>query len=256
LAAKAAAAFFYPGRKMGEAKDDIERQTAVLAWRYGRLAGEALLRPLIKGDLKGRIALLCSFGAESALLLDMVAAIDRATPVIVLDTGKLFGETLRYRDALAERLGLGDLRTVTPDPCALERRDPGGTLWRKDADACCRLRKVEPLERALAGFVAVISGRKRYQGGMRQTLPAIELVDQRIRVNPLAGFSRERIECEFAERGLPAHPLEAEGFLSIGCVPCTDRVAAGQDRRAGRWRGLGKTECGIHDRAGDLGSAA
>src|SRR3984893_16990567 len=231
---------------MSVAKGDIERRAAVLAWRYGRLEGEALLRPLIEADLKGRIALLCSFGAESALLLDMVARIDRATPVIFLDTGKLFDETLRYRDALVEKLGLSDLRTIKPDPCALERGDPDGTLWQRDADACCRLRKVEPLERALAGFVAVISGRKRYQGGMRHTLPAIELVDQRVRVNPLAGFSRERIECEFAERGLPAHPLEAEGFLSIGCVSCSDRVAAGTERRAGRWRGLGKTGGGIH----------
>jgi phosphoadenosine phosphosulfate reductase len=241
---------------MDVARGEIERRTAVLAWRYGRLDGEALLRPLIEADLKGRIALLCSFGAESALLLDMVARIDRATPVIFLDTGKLFAETLRYRDALVEKLGLSDLRTIKPDPCALERGDPDGTLWQRDADACCRLRKVEPLERALAGFAAVISGRKRYQGGVRGALPAIELAEQHIRVNPLAGFSRERIEREFAQRGLPVHPLEAEGFLSIGCVPCTDRVAATEDRRAGRWRGLDKTECGIHGRARDFGSAA
>jgi phosphoadenosine phosphosulfate reductase len=241
---------------MNVAEDNIERRAAVLAWRYGRLEGEALLRPLIEADLHGRIALLCSFGTESALLLHMVARIDRATPVIFLDTGKLFGETLRYRDALVEKLGLQDLRTIEPDPSALERDDPDGMLWQHDANACCRLRKVEPLERALAGFAAVISGRKRYQGGARSALPAIELVDRRIRVNPLAGFSRERIERDFAALGLPPHPLEAEGFLSIGCMPCTDRVAVTEDRRAGRWRGLDKTECGIHGRARDFGSAA
>ena len=221
----------------------------MLAWRYGRLEGEALLRPLIEREFKGRIALLSSFGAESALLLDMVARIDKATPVIFLNTGKLFGETLRYRELLAARLGLGDLRTVAPDPAELERRDPEGTLWHRDADACCRLRKVEPLARALAGFAAVISGRKRYQGGVRRALPAIEPAETLIRINPLAGYARERVEREFAARGLPPHPLEADGFLSIGCMPCTDRVAPAEDRRAGRWRSLDKTECGIHGSA-------
>jgi len=225
---------------------DIERQAAVLDARYGGLDGEALLRPLIERELKGRIALLSSFGAEAALLLHMVAQIDPATPVIFLDTGKLFGETLAYRDALAARLGLSDLRVVAPDPRELARRDPHGTLWHSDADACCRLRKVEPLERALADFAASISGRKRYHGGARTAMRSVEAIGGRIQINPLAGYSRARIEHEFALRGLPAHPLEADGFLSIGCMPCTDRVAPTEDRRAGRWRGQGKEECGIH----------
>jgi phosphoadenosine phosphosulfate reductase len=225
---------------------DVERQAAVLDGRYGGLDGEALLRPLIEREFKGRIALLSSFGAEAALLLHMVAQIDAATPVIFLDTGKLFGETLAYRDALAARLGLRDLRIVAPDPRELMRRDPQGTLWHNDADACCRLRKVEPLEHALAGFVATISGRKRYHGGARSVVRPIEAVGGRIQVNPLAAYSRARLEHEFAARGLPAHPLEADGFLSIGCMPCTDRVGPSEDRRAGRWRGQGKDECGIH----------
>ena len=225
---------------------DIERAAAVLDARYGGLDGEALLRPLIERELKGRIALLSSFGAEAALLLHMVAQIDPATPVIFLDTGKLFGETLAYRDALAARLGLRDLRVVAPDPRELARRDPHGTLWRGDADACCRLRKVEPLERALADFAASISGRKRHHGGSRSAVRAVEAIGGRIQVNPLATYSRARIEHEFAVRRLPAHPLEADGFLSIGCMPCTDRVAPTEDRRAGRWRGRGKDECGIH----------
>jgi phosphoadenosine phosphosulfate reductase len=229
------------------------QSTTELAWyasvldgRYRGLEGEALLRPLIEREFEGRIALLSSFGAEAALLLHMVAQIDPAVPVIFLDTGKLFGETLRYRDALVARLGLTDLRIVTPDPSELARRDPQGTLWHRDADACCRLRKVEPLERALASFGATIAGRKRYQGGARHALRSIEAVDCRIQVNPLAAFTRERIEREFVARNLPPHPLEGDGFLSIGCMPCTDRVGAAEDRRAGRWRGLEKDECGIH----------
>lgn len=217
-----------------------------LAERYRGIEGEALLRPLIEREFPGRIAVLSSFGAESALLLHMVAEIDRATPVIFIDTGKLFGETLRYRDALAKRLGLEDLRVIAPDAAEVARRDIAGTLWHSNPDACCALRKVEPLERALQGFHAVISGRKRYQGGNRASLTTIEFADRRVQIDPLTGYTRERIEQEFKARDLPPHPLEADGFLSIGCMPCTDRVAPEEDRRAGRWRGLAKTECGIH----------
>jgi phosphoadenosine phosphosulfate reductase len=217
-----------------------------LARRHGQLSGQALLRPFLGPDAAGRTALVSSFGAESALLLALVAEIDPATPVIFVDTGKLFGETLRYRDRLIDRLGLRDVRSVTPDPARLAALDSSGTLWLSDPDACCGVRKVEPLERALAGFDVWISGRKRYQTTLRATLPTIELVDGRLKLNPLAPWSRERIEAEFARRALPPHPLEADGFLSIGCMPCTGRVADGEDRRAGRWRGSDKTECGIH----------
>jgi phosphoadenosine phosphosulfate reductase len=217
-----------------------------LAERYRGIDGEALLRPLIEREFPGRIVVLSSFGAESALLLHMVAEIDRATPVIFIDTGKLFGETLRYRDALAKRLGLEDLRVIGPDAAEVARRDTAGTLWHSNPDACCALRKVEPLERALQGFHAVISGRKRYQGGNRASLTTIEFADRRVQIDPLTGYTRERIEQEFKARDLPPHPLEADGFLSIGCMPCTDRVGLDEDRRAGRWRGLAKTECGIH----------
>ncbi|HUH84195.1 MAG TPA: phosphoadenylyl-sulfate reductase [Stellaceae bacterium] len=239
-----------------ESTTDITRQAALLAWRYGRLEGEALLQPLLQRELRGRVALLSSFGSESALLLDMVARIDRTTPVIFLDTGKLFAETLRYRDQLVERLRLGDVRSIAPDPATLAARDPAGDLHRRDADGCCRLRKVEPLSPALIGLAALISGRKRYQGGARQKLPAIEPDGRLIRINPLVAYSVERIEHERAARGLPPHPLEAEGFLSIGCAPCTDPVRSGEDRRAGRWRGSEKRECGIHHPFQAVDSAA
>jgi phosphoadenosine phosphosulfate reductase len=228
----------------------LEDHARTLAARYRGLEGEALLGPLILEEFAGRIVVLSSFGAESALLLHMVAGIDRATPVVFIDTGKLFGETLRYRDALARRLGLADLRVIGPDAAEVARRDPAGTLWHSDADACCALRKIEPLERALAGFDACIAGRKRYQGGSRGSLAMIEFAGRRVQIDPLAGYTRARIEQEFKRRDLPPHPLEADGFLSIGCMPCTDRVAPDEDPRAGRWRGLGKTECGIHHAVG------
>jgi phosphoadenosine phosphosulfate reductase len=219
---------------------------AHLSERYRGLEGEELLAPLIEDEFPGRIALLSSFGSEAALLLDMVARIDRSMPVIFLDTGKLFGETLRYRDQLVQRLGLADLRVLRPDPLRVQQEDPTGDLWHRDPDSCCALRKVAPLRGALSGFAACISGRKRYHGSLRANLKAIEAAEGRIKVNPLAGWSRDRILEAFAARDLPPHPLEADGFLSIGCMPCTDRVAPGADPRSGRWAGLAKTECGIH----------
>jgi phosphoadenosine phosphosulfate reductase len=194
----------------------------------------------------GRTAVVTSFGAESAALLHLVAGIDRRAPVIFLETGKLFAETLAYRDLLIERLGLEDVRSIRPDPAALLAADPTGDLWRRDPDRCCHLRKVEPLERALKGFAAWINGRKRYQTDGRSLLPLAERVDGRIKVNPLANWTRQEIDRYFARHRLPRHPLEAKGYRSVGCEPCTSPTSPDEDARAGRWRGLEKTECGIH----------
>lgn len=215
--------------------------------RYRGLDGAALLQPMVEREFPGRLAVVSSFGAESAVILAQVAEIDRDTPVLFLDTGKLFSETLRYRDRLVALLGLRDVRTLVPDPRRLVTADPHGVLWLADPDTCCALRKVEPLEAWLAGFDAWVSGRKRYHGGARTALPTFETDDRgRIKINPVAGWSKGRVEAEFAVRNLPRHPLEAKGYLSIGCITCTDRVRPGEDMRAGRWRDLSKTECGIH----------
>jgi phosphoadenosine phosphosulfate reductase len=216
---------------------------------YGQLDGLALLRALLQeGPLQRRMALVSSFGTESAVLLDMVASVDPTTPVIFLDTGKLFEETRGYRRELAALLGLEDVRVVRPEPIALVRHDPKGTLWRRDPDLCCHIRKTEALDRALQGFAAWITGRKRFQGGLRSALPTIEGEPSsgRIKLNPLAPWSAEDIERYRLLRNLPAHPLVADGFASLGCVPCTRRMAPGAAPRAGRWWGLDKVECGIH----------
>lgn len=224
----------------------------------GPAASEALLREMLLRVFPGRVALVSSFGAESAVLLHMVAAIDRATPVIFLDTGKLFPETRQYRDALCERLRLTELRTVQPDPSRLAAVDPNGVLWKSDPDLCCWQRKVEPLDEALGGFAAWITGRKRHQATPRQNLPLVEDgPDGRTKVNPLAGWGREDIDAYFARHDLPRHPLEAQGFRSVGCAPCTRAVRPGEDPRSGRWAGMNKTECGIHlARPGAAGLAA
>lgn len=218
----------------------------VLRRRYGALDGADLLAPLIREEFPGRIALVSSFGADAAVLLHMVAAIDPTVPVLFIDTDKHFGETLRYRDRLAADLGLKDLRVLQPDEAAVAAADPDGTLWARDPDACCALRKVAPLARGLEGFEAWISGRKRFQSAGRAELPTLEAAEGHIKVNPLARWLPGDIEQARLAHGLPAHPLVADGYLSIGCMPCTDRAAPGDDPRSGRWRGTDKTECGIH----------
>ena len=222
-------------------------RAAALQARYAGADAETVLRAAIEREFPGAIALSSSFGAESAALLHMVAAIDPATPVLFLDTGKLFGETRRYRRELAAKLGLTNIVAVTPDVGALAARDPSGVLWSSSTDACCELRKVEPMARALVPFKAWITGRKAFQGGARTNLPMFEADGGRIKINPLAAWTEQDIDAYFARHSLPKHPLVADGYRSIGCVPCTSRVGAGEDARAGRWHGSEKTECGIHN---------
>ncbi|MFA5965751.1 MAG: phosphoadenylyl-sulfate reductase [Sphingomonas sp.] len=205
-----------------------------------------MLGELLTGELKGRVAAVSSFGAESAVLLHLISRIDRDIPVIFLNTQKLFGETLAYRDELSERLGLTDLRVFRPDPRVLAEKDSTGLRWSYDPDGCCDLRKVQPLRRALAPFDAWISGRKGFQSGTRAALPRFEEDEGRLKLNPLADWDKPRLDAWFADHKLPRHPLEAEGYPSIGCAPCTSKVLPGEDPRAGRWRGWEKVECGIH----------
>ncbi len=193
-----------------------------------------------------RLAVVSSFGTESAALLKVMADVDPAIPVVFLDTGWLFEETLAYRDTLIATLGLRDVRSIKPLEQTLSRDDPDRELWFSDPDACCRIRKVEPLARALAPFSAWINGRKRFQGGLRADIPVVEDDGVRLKFNPFANVSREEIEAIYQLAKLPPHPLSASGYLSVGCMPCSSRASADEDARAGRWRGRAKTECGIH----------
>ncbi|AOW23973.1 MAG: phosphoadenylyl-sulfate reductase [Sphingomonas aquatilis] len=219
---------------------------AAMQIRFAGMPAPEMLRELLTGELAGRIASVSSYGAESAVLLHMVAQIDKDVPVIFTNTQKMFGETLAYRDELSERLGLTDLRVFRPDPRLLALRDATGMRWSYDPDGCCEIRKVEPLRRALGPFDAWISGRKGFQAGTRTALPRFEEDDGRLKINPLADWSKDQLDAYFAEHDLPRHPLEAQGYLSIGCAPCTSKVRPGEDPRAGRWRGWDKVECGIH----------
>jgi len=212
-----------------------------LAQRAGIVQLSATLR-----DRPGEVAAVSSFGADSAVLLAVVAAIAPATPVLFLNTGKHFPETLAYRDALVARLGLTDIRSIHPDPARLAARDPDGTLHAIIPDDCCEMRKVGPLEAALAPFTAWITGRRREQGPTRAGLGFAEQENGRLKLNPLADWSRADMAEAVRALALPAHPLADSGYASIGCAPCTRAIAPGEDPRAGRWPGLSKTECGIH----------
>lgn len=193
-----------------------------------------------------RLALVSSFGAESAVLLHLAAGIDRAIPILFLDTGKLFAQTLDYRRQLAAELGLTAVRDLRPRFEDLALNDPGADLWQTDTDGCCHVRKVLPLEAALGDFDAWITGRKRFHGGQRLRLPVVEEADGRLKFNPLANWTKRELDAYAETHGLPAHPLVAAGYPSIGCWPCTERVEQGADLRAGRWAGSQKSECGIH----------
>jgi phosphoadenosine phosphosulfate reductase len=213
---------------------------------YRAASPEAVLRAALEA-FPGKIALVSSFGAESAVLLHMAAQIDKTVPVLFIETGMLFGQTLDYRKSLTEALGLTDVRDIRPDPAQLAANDPKNDLYKTSTDACCDLRKVQPLDAVTAGLDAWVTGRKRFQAATRANLAVFELTDEgQVKVNPLANWGKAELDAYTAQHNLPAHPLVAFGYPSIGCWPCTQPVEEGQDARAGRWAGSEKTECGIH----------
>ena len=214
--------------------------------RFAGIDVGPMLRQLFAEGMLGRVAVVSSFGTESAVLLHLVAQADPATPVIFVDTLKMFQETLDYREALTQRLGLVNSSVVQPGPAVLAAKDENGLRWSWDPDGCCEIRKVEPLRRAKQGLDAWISGRKAFQSVTRQNLPRFEIEDGRLKVNPLGDWTKDDLDAYFAAHDLPRHPLEAKGYLSVGCEPCTSTVKPGEDPRAGRWRGWDKVECGIH----------
>ena len=214
--------------------------------RFAGVDAQTMLDTLVREGIMGEVAVVSSFGTESAVLLDLVAKADRTIPVIFVDTLKMFPETLAYRDALVARLGFTDSRTVAPDAAVLAAKDDKGLRWSYDPDGCCDIRKTEPMRRAKAGLDTWISGRKAFQSSTRQNIARFEIDEGRLKVNPLGDWVKADLEAYFAAHDLPRHPLEAQGYLSIGCEPCTSKVQPGEDPRAGRWRGWDKVECGIH----------
>jgi len=209
--------------------------------------GVGILRTAAEELLAGNLAVVSSFGADSAVLLHMVAEVDPDLPVLFLETGKHFAETLAYVETLKKHFNLSNVVMISPDRGDVERFDPRGDLWETDPDSCCYIRKTAPLEAALQQYGGWVTGRKRFQTSERGVLPHFELTaDERIKINPLAYWSNDDVAAYKKRYDLPRHPLFDKGYSSIGCAPCTSAVSEGEDVRAGRWRGKNKAECGIH----------
>lgn len=241
-----AASSFLSQDAAGQASSPVAADAAELDRALANASPAQIIAAAVKHVGRDKLAVVSSFGTESAALLKIAADVDPAIPVVFLDTGWLFEETLAYRDTLTSLLGLTDVRTIHPLPETLEREDKDRDLWFSNPDQCCFIRKVEPLARALKPFDAWINGRKRFQGGDRAAIAVVEADGVRLKFNPLANVSQNELKALYAAMNLPPHPLVASGFSSIGCMPCTTRTQPGEDPRAGRWRDRGKTECGIH----------
>ena len=225
----------------------IEDRVAELNARYARHAAADILEDALGDAMIGQSTLVSSFGAEAVVLLHMVANIDRTVPILFIDTEMLFPETLEYQREISGRLGLTNVQVIRPDRSRMFLKDPNNSLHKADTDACCALRKGEPLDAALTPYDAWITGRKRYQTGRRAMLDLFEVeAGVRIKINPLAHWTSKDVQDYMTNNRLPRHPLVARGYPSLGCLPCTTRVAPGEDLRAGRWRGTPKDECGIH----------
>ena len=234
------------------ARIELRDRAIGLSHRYRGQSAQEVLRSVVGTDFTGRIGLVSSFGTDSAVLLHMISKIDPYVPVIFLDTVKHFPETLAYRDELVAQLGLCNIQTVTPRPAAVNADDPMGDLHKRNPDLCCHVRKTLPMLAALRSLSAWITGRKRGQAATRSDMELFETQDRWIKVNPLIEWSTADVANYMADHDLPEHPLKEQGYLSVGCAPCTRAVAPGEDPRAGRWADSDKTECGIHFENGKL----
>lgn len=193
----------------------------------------------------GRLAITSSFQTQSLPLLHMVSMICPNVPVFFLDTGFHFEETYVYRDELVRRLGI-NVVNLQPLAGLEETREKYHDLYKSNPQMCCYMHKVEPLERALASCGAWISGIRRDQTKQRSNVKVVDHVDGRYKICPMVRVSHLDVDRYIEKYDLPRHPLYGDGFKSIGCKPCTQKVGVGDDYRSGRWPGLGKTECGLH----------
>tara|TARA_X000000950_G_scaffold118865_2_gene148998 strand:- start:4701 stop:5384 length:684 start_codon:yes stop_codon:yes gene_type:complete len=200
---------------------------------------------LIKKIFLNKSAYVCSFGSESAVLLDMISKINNNFPIIFINTHKLFKETLDYKEILKRIFNITNIIEVFPSNLNIKNYDHNSDLWKKNPDLCCNIRKVLPLENALKNYEAWFSGRKGFHSESRKKKKIIELENNKYVVSPLLKWDQEKINEYFNDNKLVRHPLFNQGYLSIGCETCTSKSKS-SDFRSGRWTGTSKTECGIH----------
>ncbi|MBJ3775224.1 phosphoadenylyl-sulfate reductase [Acuticoccus mangrovi] len=230
----------------------VRNAAAALDARFGTMAADDLLAVMTRDVFPGRIAMVSSFGADSVALLHLVSRVAPDIPVLFIETGMHFAETIAYRNATARALGLTNVIDVRAGKKVLLEEDPDDNLHMFDPDACCAVRKVEPLNRALKEYDAWITGRRRDQSFTREAIPHVEADGSRVKINPLAGWTQADVDDYIERHALVRHPLVAQSYPSIGCAPCTSPVGPGEDPRSGRWRGTGKTECGLHFQNADF----
>lgn len=227
--------------------DDIQRLNAQFNAAEPGVDAAAAIITWAAAQFMPRLAMTSSFQTQSVALLHILSRVRPDVPVVFLDTGYHFPETLAYRDDLIARFGLTVRSVRSAVPQSEQIRQHGDALYRRDPDLCCYINKVEPMRRALRDLDAWISGIRRDQTTNRASADPVELLpDGRVKVNPLVAWTHKDVWTYINRHDLPAHPLFSQGYLSVGCAPCTQPVAAGDDERAGRWAGADKTECGLH----------
>lgn len=225
--------------------------TRLVADHLTRLTDPLDVLRAVTDQFGDRIAIASSLGPQTLVVIDMLAGLGRPVPVFFLDTGLLFPETYELRERIQARYDL-QIRSVRPrESVRAQAAAHGDALWERDPDACCKLRKVEPLRGALSELDAWITGVRRDQSSTRGSTSLVEWDHAYglVKVNPLADWNRARVFAYLAEHDVPYNPLLEQGYRSIGCAPCTRPVSADvdpNDERAGRWAGTGKTECGMH----------
>lgn len=230
-----------------------DEDLATVAARFENLDPPEILRWVVERYAPDAV-LTCSFQHEGVVLAHMLQSVAPATPIVFINTGYHFPETLAYRDLLVGRYHFNLIEVGPAVSKADVERTHGAELFRLDPDKCCEINKVEPLRRALRGARAWINGRRRDQAATRQALPVVEeLKSGLVKINPLVRWQAKDTYEYMQRHDLPLHPLFDQGYTSIGCAPCTRPVLAGEDERAGRWAGRDKVECGIHNAFNDPG---
>ena len=221
--------------------------------RFETAAPEDIVRWALAEAGLGRIAIASAFQAEGTCLIHMATRVVPDVPILFLETGFHFAETLAFKERLTEQLGLNVVDLVGEYTVERQTEEFGPRLYERDPKLCCQLNKVAPFDRALRGFDAWLTSMRRDSAWTRRNTPIVSQTEFEdgttlVKVNPIAGWTRQQAWSYLKEHDLPHNPLYDLGFASIGCAPCTRMVFAGEDERAGRWSGLLKTECGIHVR--------
>lgn len=203
-------------------------------------------------EFSPRLAMSSSFGPESGVLLHMVSRIDPSIPVLFLETGYHFPETLQYKEELVRLLKLKNVIDLKADPKRKAQvvAQYEGVPYEKNPDLCCQINKVEPMDLAIKDYDAWMSGIRRNQTDFRKSIRIFEEYkrgnNELYKISPLASLTSREMWWYLKEHNIPKHPLYDKGYLSVGCWPCTKPVQPGDDERSGRWAGKAKTECGIH----------